>query len=375
MNELVAKVHLFAVQTSVLITCDAESESLMREELRRCGLDPSNGEWLDTGDAVQGAILLFDPEIGFPEFAALLETQGSIFVRHAVPVDVVVPLGGGESDISTLVSLISGWKDRLDITRSFSVQTRILGEGKLPYRKVVLNETISNALEAATGANMDCRTPEQVVSVLCTPKAAYVGLSEVNFNRSAWPGGKHRFKRDDHQVSRAEFKLLEAMNVFNLTFPNTGFALDIGASPGGWTRVLASHGLKVDAVDPGELDARLRNNPLVNYVPRRIQDYNPGPKRFAAIVNDMKMDPRESIALMLRFAPLLEPKGRGVITLKMPKGTHKSSEARRALEMILKDLDHLSQGFEIVGARQLYHNRSEVTVALRPLAGNQLKTA
>jgi 23S rRNA (cytidine2498-2'-O)-methyltransferase len=355
------------VQTTVLITCDAESEALTREELRRCGFDPTNGEWLDTGDAVQGAILRFDPGIDFSEFSELLESRGSIFVRHVVPVDDEVALAGDESDIANLVALINGWKQRLNADRSFSVQTRILGEGKLPYRKVVLNETISNALQAGTGATMDCRSPEQVVSILCTPSRAYVGLSDVKLNRSAWPGGKHRFKRDDDQVSRAEFKLLEAMNVFNLALPKSGLALDIGASPGGWTRVLASQGLKVDAVDPGELDGRLRANRLVNYVPRRIQDYNPGSKRFVAIVNDMKMDPRESVVLMLRFAHHLESEGLGLITLKMPKATNKTSEARRALEMIRKDLDHLRQGFEVIGARQMYHNRSEVTVALRPL--------
>jgi 23S rRNA C2498 (ribose-2'-O)-methylase RlmM len=59
----------------------------------------------------------------------------------------------------------------------------------------------------------------------------------------------------------------------------------------------------------------------------------------------------------------------GVITLKMPRATGKISEARRTLDMIRKDLDHLAEGFQVVGARQLYHNRSEVTVVLRPLVG------
>ena len=354
------------VSKGVLITCDADSEALTLEELRRMGCDPRTGEWLDTGDAVQGAIFHFETGMDFEEFSHLVQQSGSVFIRHLAPVDEVEALAGDESDLATLGALVHRWAERLDASRSFSVQARILGEGKLPYRKVVLNETLSNALEHETGAAMDCRWPEQVVSLLCTPERAYFGLSDVGLNRSAWPGGKHRFKRDDEQVSRAEFKLLEAMSVFGIELPSEGLGLDIGASPGGWTRVLAARGLRVDAVDPGELDRRLRNNRLVNYVPRRVQEYDPASKRFKAIVNDMKMDPRDSIALMLRFAPRLEPDGVGIITLKMPKATGKASEARRALDMIRKDLDHLSEGFEVLGARQLYHNRSEVTVALGP---------
>jgi 23S rRNA (cytidine2498-2'-O)-methyltransferase len=212
---------------------------------------------------------------------------------------------------------------------------------------------------------MDCRWPQQVVSILCTPTTAYVGVSATEDNRSAWPGGKHRFKRDDDQVSRAEFKLLEAMSVFGFEFPAKGRALDIGASPGGWTRVLAARGLEVDAVDPGDLDPRLRNQRGVRHFRRRIQEYSPKGKEFAAIVNDMKMDARDSVEIMLGFAPYLAAEGTAVMTLKLPKMGGSATAARKMLDMLREDLERLATGYEVIGARQLYHNRSEVTVALR----------
>ena len=55
----------------------------------------------------------------------------------------------------------------------------------------------------------------------------------------------------------------------------------------------------------------------------------------------------------------LYPHGVAVMTVKLP-------EANRA-----PVLDHalriLRQAYDVVGARQLFHNRSEITVVLRPL--------
>lgn len=349
----------------VIVTCDAESDGVVLQELEQLGLPGLPGTWLDTGDAVQGSILLLDLDSDFNTFSDRLESFGSIFVRHLMPVDYERDLAGTEADIQTVCTLVPDLVARIDPAKSFSVQSRILGSGKLPYRKVVLNETLSQLLEAATGTVMDCRRPQQVVSVLCTPSTAYVGLSLTEKNRSAWPGGKHRFKRDDNQVSRAEFKLLEAMSVFGIELPHTGRALDIGASPGGWTRLLAEQGLQVDAVDPGDLDARICHDRLITHYRQRIQIYSPGTKRFSAIVNDMKMDARDSIEIMLRFADTLRPDGIAVMTLKMPKLTGAPAVAKQKLEMLQADLGRLASGFDVIGARQLYHNRSEVTVAMR----------
>ncbi|HWD37286.1 MAG TPA: SAM-dependent methyltransferase [Fimbriimonas sp.] len=349
----------------VLVTCDADSQGLLLEELRRSQLCEMPGSWLDTGDAVQGSILLIETELDFDEFSDELERFGSVFVRHLAPVELEMPLKGSEEDLGALYDLLPGLIDRLDPHGSFSVQSRILGTGKLPYRKVTLNESLSQAIEEATRAVMDCRKPDQVVSLLCSPTTAYLGVSRTQKNRSEWPGGKHRFKKDDDQISRAEFKLLEAFSVFGVDLPSKGRALDIGASPGGWSRILAERGLNVDAVDPGELDPRLANNRRIAHHRRRIQEYSAKVKRFDVIVNDMKMDARDSIEIMLAFAPHLTFEGVAVITLKMPKT---GTSPGRELDMIWEDFERLSTCYRIVGARQLYHNRSEITVVLEPQA-------
>jgi 23S rRNA (cytidine2498-2'-O)-methyltransferase len=350
-----------------IVSCDADSEGVMVEELRRVGGVQLPGTWLDSGDAVQGAMLLVQTDQEFPEFSDSVESYGSIFARHLAPVQIEIPLEGTGADLDALLASVPDLTTRMDAGKSFSVQSRILGEGKLPYRKVVLNEALSNAIEESLGAPLDCRWPEQVISILCTPDRAYLGISLTEQNRSAWPGGKHRFKKDDDQVSRAEFKLLEAASVFDLEIPSEGLALDIGASPGGWTRLLAAQGLRVDAVDPGELDRRIRGDKRITHHRKRIQEYEPGSRRLDVIVNDMKMDARDSIEIMLGFASYLSSSGVAVMTLKMPKLDRTAASARRALEMLDKDLERLRTEYRVVGARQLYHNRSEVTVAMGSL--------
>jgi 23S rRNA (cytidine2498-2'-O)-methyltransferase len=138
----------------------------------------------------------------------------------------------------------------------------------------------------------------------------------------------------------------------------------MGAAPGGWTRVLRSRGLTVVAVDPADLDPRLGHDRGIRHVRERVQDYLPRAGRYRVLVNDMKMDARASVGLMLRAAPALEPGGLAVMTLKLPR---EEAPARQTLERVRTDLERLSERYRILEARQLYHNRHEVTVALEPL--------
>ena len=128
---------------------------------------------------------------------------------------------------------------------------------------------------------------------------------------------------------------------------------------GGWTRVLRSFGAQVAAVDPAELAPPLQRDELVLHYRETAQVYLRHAGEFDIIVNDMKMDVGESAALMTTAARSLRPGGIGVMTLKLPK--------RQQERLVTLSLDRLRHAYEIIGARQLYHNRSEVTVALRTI--------
>lgn len=344
----------------VLISCDPEFEAQALQELRELLPAMPSPEW--AGDGVARC----EPGLEFEAFAALVAEHAPIFIRHIAPIQREVELSGDAADLELFADTALSLAPLLNPNETFAVQTRFLHEEARPYRKFTLNETLSTRLQAETGAAMECKTPAQVVSVACTQSRGYVGISRAVQNCSAWPGGEHRFKREEGQISRAEFKLLEALDVFGLTLPVGGKALDMGAAPGGWTRVLRQQGLRVVAVDPADLDARFRRDPNVTHVAKTIEAFLPTLKtRFDVLVNDMRMDADASVEVMLKANRSLVPDGLAIMTLKLTK----SVETRRSvLDEVRQALERLQREYHIVGARQLYHNRSEVTAALRAKA-------
>ena len=355
-----------------LMTCDEGSTDLALEEV-------STGAPASTIlDELAPGIYLIDAGEPFAALAVRWQSAPPIFVRHIAPVQLAVPLGGHAGDVGHLTAIVAASLPPLDPAEPFSVQTRILAD--LPYKPFDVNTALSAALAAQSGAPVDVREPRQVVSVACARLlrwrpdggqltgpggvakgqrfVALAGLSRAERNLSDWAGGMRRFAREEGQISRAEFKLLEALEVFRIVLPPRGVALDLGASPGGWTRVLRQLDQYVTAVDPGDLDPRLASDAGVRHKRVTAEVYlAAGPDNFDLIVNDMRMDGRDSARLMLAFAPYLYKHGAAIMTVKLPE------QGRRPI------LDHtfsiLREAYDIAGARQLFHNRSEITLYLR----------
>ncbi len=355
-----------------LLTCDEGSSDLALEEVSSAA--PAS----TILDELAPGIYLVDAGEPFAALAVRWQTAPPIFVRHIAPVQLVVPLGGHAGDVGHLTAILAASLPPLDPAEPFSVQTRILAD--LPYKPFDVNTALSTALAAQSGAAVDVREPSQVVSVACARLSrwrpdtslltgpggvakgqrfvALAGLSRAERNLSDWAGGMRRFAREDGQISRAEFKLLEALEVFNIVLPPRGVALDLGASPGGWTRVLRQLDQYVTAVDPGDLDPRLAGDAGVRHKRMTAEAYLAAePDSFDVIVNDMRMDGRDSARLMVAFARHLYPHGAAIMTVKLPE------QGRRPI------LDHtfsiLREAYDIAGARQLFHNRSEITLYLR----------
>lgn len=202
---------------------------------------------------------------------------------------------------------------------------------------------------------------EWVLSVTRSAGGFYLGFSESGQMLSPRAGGIYRYAMTPETVSRAAFKLTEVFDRVPLTLPASFEALDLGAAPGGWTRVLLEKGGTVTAVDPAALDPGVESDRRVFHYRGLSQQYlkEAGGKRFDILVNDMRMDAMESVRVTGEALELLKRGGYVVITLKLPeKGSLK--KARDAIS-------RLEEKTEILFARQLYHNRSEVTcVAARP---------
>jgi 23S rRNA (cytidine2498-2'-O)-methyltransferase len=207
------------------------------------------------------------------------------------------------------------------------------------------------------------RQPKIVVSAFihCLEQEkvkVYAGVSPVEGNLSPWSRGVCRIPRDRHPISRAESKLLEALELFPPF--SGGRALDLGAAPGGWTRVLGERGFVVDAVDPADLSPIVRDMPNVRYHQTTAGDFlADSSTKYSLLVCDMKMDPLMVADLMTDVQPRIRPDGAMIATLKLPKKGN-------PLPVLEKALEKFKRAYTIVQARQLYFNRHEVTVLGQP---------
>lgn len=347
---------MIASMDSMILTTAPDSQDLAIAELAQ-----GSPQATVRGPLAPG-IFLVDLAERFLALAERWRQRPPIFIRHICPVFWEVALAGGVEDIDLMDrALADDLGVLVDPELPFSVQTRVLAD--VPYKPFDLNRALADRIVAVVGAPLDVRKPRQIVSVVVgalagEPLRGYAGLSLAQHNLSDWAGGVRRFAREPDQISRSEFKLLEALELFAIATPARGVALDLGAAPGGWTRVLRQRGLYVTAVDPAPLDPRLAHDRAVRYRPLTAQEYlAAGPDTFDLIVNDMRMDARDSARLMVAYARYLAPDGAALITLKLPE-----REPRAVLDHALR---LLARGYVVAGARQLFHNRSEVTVYLR----------
>ncbi len=204
------------------------------------------------------------------------------------------------------------------------------------------------------------RDPEEILSLYLHQRGesgrVFVGLSTARENLSPWSSGQCRVPRDADAISRAEAKLIEGWEAFEMGGLQPGLALDLGAAPGGWSRVLANLGYEVHAVDPAVLDDRIASR--VHFHQETAGRYlaRSGPN-FDLLVCDMKMDPAKVAQLLLDFQPRLNLGAKVFSTFKLGKGNGGLQVAKQALRA-------LSTRYKVEAARQLFFNRSEISVLL-----------
>jgi 23S rRNA (cytidine2498-2'-O)-methyltransferase len=170
---------------------------------------------------------------------------------------------------------------------------------------------------------------------------------------SPFPNGACRFVEDRvGPPSRAYLKLWEALTLLG-AYPGPGDdCLDLGASPGGWTWVLAQLGASVTAVDKAPLDAAIAALPGVTQAIDSA--FALEPRAVDWLVCDVIAYPARTLALLERWLPFARNL---VCTVKFQGETDHDTADRIA------DLP----GVRLV---HLFHNKHELTV-LKTAAGPQ----
>lgn len=178
---------------------------------------------------------------------------------------------------------------------------------------------------------------------------------------SPWPMGIPRLKMHMQAPSRSALKLEEALLVLMDEWQRQRWlragmqAADLGAAPGGWTWVLTRHGLRVTAIDNGPLDEGLLASGLVRHVRADGFRWQP-PQPLDWLVCDMVEQP---IRVADRMAQWFAQGWcrRAMFNLKLPM-KKRWQETGRCLQHIQANG---GDGWTL-RARQLYHDREEITV-------------
>jgi 23S rRNA (cytidine2498-2'-O)-methyltransferase len=191
----------------------------------------------------------------------------------------------------------------------------------------------------------------------------YIGFSDAD-NSSTWPMGIPRLRFPAGAPSRAALKLEEAFKTFltpeeeSTLMPEGSTAVDLGAAPGGWTALLVQKGVYVTAVDNGSLDPALLRSDQVEHIREDAFKFRPE-EAVHWLFCDVVESPARVAALMANWLDRRLAK-HAIFNLKLPM--------KKRIEEIKACLAHLERVNLGKGKRlrlqvkQLYHDRSEVTV-------------
>lgn len=119
---------------------------------------------------------------------------------------------------------------------------------------------------------------------------------------SPFPNGEAGFVEDRAPPSRAYLKLWEAFTLLGRRPQRGETCLDLGASPGGWTYVLAKLGARVIAVDKAPLDPRVLVLPGVEQ--RNVSAFSLAPQDIGAVdwlFSDVVCYPKRLLTLVEKF--------------------------------------------------------------------------
>jgi len=232
-----------------------------------------------------------------------------------------------------------------------------------------LARALGNALRPALrqrGLLTDKDDPRLPRLHACLLDGDHVMLASARVDDSApWPLGVPRLKLLADAPSRSALKLeeglltlLDADERARLLQPGMR-AADLGAAPGGWTWVLVRNGLHVTAVDNGPLREHVLATGHVEHLRADGFHWQP-PRPLDWMVCDMVEQPRrvaDRMATWLREGWCRQ----AIFNLKLPM-------KKRWQETALC-LERLATQAEVplrVRARQLYHDREEITVFAAP---------
>ncbi len=195
--------------------------------------------------------------------------------------------------------------------------------------------------------------------------SALIGTSDP-YNSSPSIMGIVRQSMPAEAPSRSTLKLAEAIDVFLDKSEQTRLlrsgmtAVDLGAAPGGWTWQMIKRGIRVTAVDNGDMKGVMEKHPLVEHL--RQDGFKFAPRKAVDwLICDMVEKPAKVAELVGNWFASGWCR-HAIFNLKLPM-KQRVTALDAALGGIRSRLDMEGISYKLI-AKQLYHDREEVTVFL-----------
>lgn len=298
--------------------------------------------------------IIRSPRVDVAAVAALCRERPVVFVRHLLQVAQELPGAQTAADAAGVATAAEQLLGSRPADQSLSLQVWNDPAVRDALRPDKLRQFLVDRIQHH-GISVSRGGADLVLGVCVTPTGTCLGLTQREDALADWPGGRVGLAHRPDQISRSALKLEELFKLYPMPLPPDGTALDLGASPGGWTQVLRRAGLEVWAVDPADLDPRVARDADVHHERTTTGQFLARTNRmFDVIVNDMRMTAPLSASLMLEAVDRLRPGGWAIMTVKL--------SPKAPLATVSSALQSLRRVYTIRFARQLFHNRNEVTV-------------
>ncbi|MDF2840173.1 MAG: ribosomal methyltransferase RrmJ/FtsJ [Clostridia bacterium] len=304
-------------------------------------------------------ILLAATSMEREDFNNALVNKKPVFIRHVSAFDAV---GEINENMTTqeIAAMIMKYINNIKKNSRIAVQIR-KAKGEYYFNPIDLKGEIDKIL-VELGAEAEIKEPEYIISILLDETNCYIGMSPSDLNISSWSGGMIHFKKEDADISRAKYKLMEAIGVFHLDLSKVHNALDLGAAPGGWTSVLLEKKIAVTAVDTGDMDKRLNEYHNFTYIKSNASELDLPENSFDLLTSDVSWNAKNTAVMVNKAARFLIDGSYAIITVKLM-----GDKIRRTIKEVKEIYQEV---FDIEATKQLFHNRDEVTLLLRKRNSN-----
>lgn len=186
----------------------------------------------------------------------------------------------------------------------------------------------------------------------------YLGEFQSSLLNSPTPGGFSDAILPDLAPSRAYLKVVDGLRYMNLTIPVGDNALEIGSAPGGATYALLERGLKVDGIDPGDMDNICLTHPKFTHHKTSVQGFRLSNLKDHVhwLYVDMNLAPEASLGEIERIVEKIRPSLKGAfLTIKMTK-----FELVKRVPMYLTLVEKM--GLQVVMSTQLSSHKQEFLI-------------